>query len=198
MPEPAGLRIRVAATANLVTFRVQRDQVPGAEIVAVVALIGLTGALAEVSEVPPSAGRFIVMVPRHGEGDIAVRTPGVCVGCLKVGPRTARVLVVAKGEHRVRPNRFKHIRSALHAAGVGSVAPSARRASDVTGRANDHRSRIPHGLGADIQRRSTRLVGPTGKGCAGSGERTTYDRHHDNNNKDSPRRPPGLSIWTLG
>src|SRR5215207_1261807 len=154
MPEPAGLRIRVTATANLVTFRVQRDQVPGAEIVAVVALIGLTGALAKVSEVPPSTGRFIFMVPRHRKGDIAVRTPGVCIGCLEVGQRTARVLVVAKGEYRVRPDRFKHLRSAFHAAGVGSVAPSARRASDVTGRANDHRSRVPGGLGADIQRGS--------------------------------------------
>src|SRR5215211_9542625 len=107
MAEPAGLRIGVAATANLVTFGVQRDQVPGAEIVAVVALIGLTGALAEVGEVSPSAMRFIFVVPRHGEGDSAVRTPGVCVRALEVGQRTARVLVVAKGEYRVGPDRFQ-------------------------------------------------------------------------------------------
>jgi hypothetical protein len=70
LPEPAGLRIRVAATANLVTFGVQRDQVPGAESVAVVALIGLTSALAEVAEVSPSASRLIFVVSRHREGDI--------------------------------------------------------------------------------------------------------------------------------
>jgi len=106
--------------------------------------------------------------------------------------------VVAQGEHRVRPDRFKRLGSALHAAGVGSVVSSARWASDVTGRANDHRFRVPHGLGADVQRRSTRLVGPTRIGCTGSGERTTKRRHRDNGNHDSPRRPPGLSLRPLG
>jgi hypothetical protein len=67
-------------------------------------------------------------------------------------PATAGVLLVAQGEHRVRPDRFKHLGSAHHAAGVGFVAPSARRASDVPSRANDHRFRIPHGLGTDVQR----------------------------------------------
>jgi hypothetical protein len=40
-------------------------------------------------------------------------------------------------------------------------------------------------------------VGPTRMDHAHSGERTQH-RHHDNGNQDSPRRPPGLSLWPVG
>jgi hypothetical protein len=61
------------------------------------------------------------------------------------------------------------------------------RASDVTGGANDHRSWVSYGLGADVQRRSARLARPTRIGRAGSSERTTHHRHHDNSDQDPPR-----------
>ena len=77
LPKPCGLRIRIGASPNVVALGVQRDQMPGTEVVAVIALVRLTSAFAEVGVIASRAGRPVLMVSRHGKGDVAVGTPAL-------------------------------------------------------------------------------------------------------------------------
>ena len=85
LPEPRALRIRIAAPANLIALRVQRDQMPGAEVVAVIALVRLAGTCAEVGVIASGARSPVLVVSGHREGDVAVRTPAVFVHRPEVG-----------------------------------------------------------------------------------------------------------------
>ena len=81
---------------------VQRDDVPGAQIVAVVTGFLVSGGSPEVAEVTGRPGRRIVMVPDNGPGARLVAAPGgsIAVGVLVGGP--VGVGVVAGGEDGAR------------------------------------------------------------------------------------------------
>src|SRR5215211_3728491 len=91
---------------------------PRTEVVAVVALVRLTGAFAEIGVVAPRAGRPVLMVSRHGEGDVSIGTPALCVHCLKVGQGATGILVVAEGEHGVWLDSSYKFRRVVHLARI--------------------------------------------------------------------------------
>src|SRR5215213_231478 len=91
---------------------------PGTEVVAEIALVRLTSAFAEIGVIAPGAGRPVLMVSRHGKGDVAIGTPALCVHCLKVGQGATGILVVAEGEHGVRLDSPYKFRRVVHGARI--------------------------------------------------------------------------------
>src|SRR5690606_3453026 len=81
-----------------VDLAVQRDDVPGAEVVAVVSLARLAGVLAEVLEVRRRARRAVVVVAGDRPRALAVPSPGRVVALRELLRRAARVRVVAERE----------------------------------------------------------------------------------------------------
>ena len=67
------------------TLRVQRDDVPGTEVVAVVALVRFAGPGSRSTRSSPWRPASVFVVARHRVGDVAERTPVVGIVRLEVG-----------------------------------------------------------------------------------------------------------------
>src|SRR5439155_1008491 len=74
------------------------DDVPSAEVVAVVALRRIAGGGAEVAEVPRGAGRLVIALARSGLRAGLVPAPARVVALLVLGKRAAVIGVVAGRE----------------------------------------------------------------------------------------------------
>src|SRR5439155_6769907 len=88
---------------------VQRDDMPRAKVVTVVALGGITRRGTEVAEVAGRVVTHIVVIPGDRAGARLVAAPGgrVAVGVVATGP--VRIRVVAQREHGAR-DRVHQIR----------------------------------------------------------------------------------------
>ena len=80
--------------------RVQGDDVPVTDVVAVVAFARCAGGRAEVVEVPGGAGGEVVVVAGDRLGARLEPAPGRIVAVLVVAARAVRIGVVARREHR--------------------------------------------------------------------------------------------------
>src|SRR2546430_4910501 len=94
--QPLQLRRRGAD----VDLRIERHHVPGAEVVAVVALPSRAGGVPEIAEIGGSPGGVVVMDPGCGPGARLETTPGRGVAVCEVAGRAAGIDVVAGREHR--------------------------------------------------------------------------------------------------
>src|SRR5207244_9774127 len=103
--------------------RVQGDDVPIAQVVAVIALRGVAGRRAEVAEIAGGAGRVVIVVARCRPGARFVPTPGRAVAVRVVGARAIGVGVVAQGENGARDGvqQVRGERIRVHRA-IGDVA----------------------------------------------------------------------------
>ena len=89
--------VRVAA-ADLRALGVQHHDVPGSEVVAVVAVRRRAGRGSEVGVVAGGIGRVVVVVPGGGPRARAVPSPGRAVAGVELGQRARVVDVVAQRE----------------------------------------------------------------------------------------------------
>ena len=116
---------RADAGRDVGIVAVQRNHVPGAQVVAVVAFGGIAGLRAPVPEVPRrGSARVVVAVAGDGVGAGFVPAPTRPVAVLVAGERAAIVGPVAHGEHAAR-DRVQQRRGSFV---VGAVA-----ARDVAG-----------------------------------------------------------------
>src|SRR3989442_5456478 len=115
-PEPLLLR-RTSDQGDVI---VERHDVPGAEIVAVVSLGGIARRGPEVREVVGgSRARVILVVAERGSRARLVPAPARVVAVLVIRERPARVDIVAEGEHGAR--------SRVEDGGRGLIAASPAR-----------------------------------------------------------------------
>src|SRR5439155_21409501 len=85
-----------------VQVRVQRDDVPVAKLVAVVARAPLAGRDPEVVEVAAGSPEVIVVIPRNGVGALPVASPSRLIARRVVVVRAVRVRVVPQRKHGAR------------------------------------------------------------------------------------------------
>src|SRR5918996_32233 len=97
-PQPA----RLGRPGAVGDAGVQRDQVPAAQVEAVVAAPPRLGPLAEVVEVAGCPGRPVLVVARHRPGPGLKTAPGRVVEAPVLAQPPARVRVVAEQQHGVR------------------------------------------------------------------------------------------------
>ena len=100
-PEPLLLRRARAAAADGRAVRVERDQVPAAEIEAVVALRRIARCGAEVLVVARRSRGLVLVVPGRRTGDPLHASPGRVVRRAELRERPVLVLDVAEREHRL-------------------------------------------------------------------------------------------------
>ena len=81
---------------------VQDDDVPIAQVVAVIALGGVAGCRTEVAEIAGGAGSVVIVVARCRPGARFVPAPRRAVAVRVVGARAIGVGVVAQGEDGAR------------------------------------------------------------------------------------------------
>ena len=122
---------------DVVAVRVERDDVPGAEVEAVVALPGGAGRRAEVVEVARRVRGAVLVVADGWSRDRLDAPPGRVVRRPERRERAALVLDVAEREHRVVATRHEQIGRLPLLAGVRRVP---RLARDVPG-SGDHGAR---------------------------------------------------------
>ena len=108
---------------------VQRDDMPGAEVVTVVALGGITRRGTEVAEVAGRVVTHIVVIPGDRPSARLVAAPGGRVAVRVVATRPVRVGVVAQHEDGARDGVHQICRE-------GIPAPGAVR--DISGADHDH------------------------------------------------------------
>src|SRR5205823_12539317 len=94
-PEPLLLR-RPGAHVEVA---VQRDDVPGAEVEAVIALARLARRRTEVAEIARSSGGVVVVVAGNRPGAGLVPAPSRIVAVGVFGAGTVRVRIIARREH---------------------------------------------------------------------------------------------------
>src|SRR5207244_4920079 len=100
--EPRFLR-RAQGRGHVRGVAVEDDDVPGAEIVAVIALGGVSRGGTEVAEIPGRRGaRVVVVVPRPRIRARLVAAPARVVAVLVVGRGAVRIGAVAEREHGPR------------------------------------------------------------------------------------------------
>ena len=100
--EPRLLR-RAERRRDVAVVAVEDDDVPGAEIVAVIALGGVSRGGTEVAEIPGRRGaRVVIVVPRPRIRARLVAAPARVVAVLVVGRGAVRIGAVAEREHRPR------------------------------------------------------------------------------------------------
>src|SRR6185436_6782608 len=118
--------------ADLLAVRVERDDVPAAQLIRVPARAGAPGLRAEVGEVAGRAGRPVLVVAgRRADARLEAPPRGV-ERVLEVGERAGRVLQVAERRDDVRPLALDEARRVRLPAGEAR-APLAGRAGDVAG-----------------------------------------------------------------
>src|SRR4051812_4659479 len=154
---------------------VERDHVPGAEVVAVVALVRLTGARSEVGEVPRGAGCAVLVVTGHRIADLPERAPGLVIRGPELTQATGGVLVVPEWDDGVGGRRPQQRGRQLAMAGIrpGTLfleqAP-VRWTGDVTGSGDDRTVPLDR-LRPEVERRTAFRTdgGPPGRlhGAAG-------------------------------
>ncbi len=146
--QPAALGRAGVAASGIRTIRVQRDQVPGTNVVAVVALTRDSGSGAKVAEIagrtgiggiaPSSAGGQVFVVTDDGVGDRLDLTPAQVVRGLERGEAAAVVLRIAEREDGREVAGYEEIGGLLllaypsHAEAAVEVGRS-RVAGDVAG-----------------------------------------------------------------
>ena len=175
--EPTALRAFEVATADRPTVRVQRDEMPVTDVVAVVAAVVRTGLASEVLEVPPRTGAVVLVVARRGMELGAEPTPRGCEGALEVAQGAVLVLVVAQEqdprelgvEHQVRR---RPLIAGPRNPGAAVVVVVRGSAGDVTG-SRDHRG-----------------IAISGRPHPHEGDRRHGDDHDARpDDEHSPRRP---------
>src|SRR5580698_10616943 len=90
-------RSRVAA-ANFSAFAIQHDDVPRAEIVAVIALLWITGCSPEIIEIRSRATRMEFVIAHCWLRAGSYTTPGFVVAIVELFLCAGRISVVADGE----------------------------------------------------------------------------------------------------
>src|SRR5205807_7340113 len=85
-----------------IDLRIERHHVPGAEVVAVVALPCRPGGAAEIAEIGGSPGGVVVVDPGRGAGARLLAAPGRVVAVGEVAGRAVGVDVVAGGVNGAR------------------------------------------------------------------------------------------------
>ena len=119
--EPRDLGRRRAASADERAVRIEHDDVPRPEVVAVPAFPARPGGAAEVVEVRRRGrGRLVFVVPDRGPGARPVATPGRRVTVAEVGCRTVRIGDVTECGHGARDPVEQDRRGLI--AGRGAVA----------------------------------------------------------------------------
>ena len=133
-PEPLLLR-GASGGGDVGADAVEHDDVPGAEVVAVVTLIRVAGRGPEVVEGTGRAGAgVVVVVPERGPGSGDVPPPAGSVATLVGGERATGIGVVADGEHRPRDAVQQCGRGFVVAAGAASDVPRAYENEGPRGR----------------------------------------------------------------
>jgi len=132
---PAGMPVDVA---------VQDDDVPIAEVVAVVPLVPVRGSHAEIGEVPLRGRRQVVVIPGRGTSPLPVTAPGGLVAPRVFGRCAVLIGVVAEREHGAW-NAVKQLGGPL-VVGVGGITArdiaGAHEHLRCTGRLDQHRDRL--------------------------------------------------------
>src|SRR5262249_35929828 len=105
---------------------VERDDVPVAEVVAVIAAARGAGVLAEVPEVAARTGRVVIVVPGRRPRAGPVTPPGGSIVVRVVGVGAVRIGVVPGGDHRAA-NPVEQFRRELRA---GTAAGDVARADE--------------------------------------------------------------------
>jgi hypothetical protein len=126
--KPLLLRRTLSASSHLRAVAVQRDDVPAALIVAVVALGRVPGGGTEIVEVAGSPRRVVLVVARRRLGAGLVPTPGGVVAVGELGGRAIIVGVVAEGEDR-SPDSVEQVSGGLIAP-AGAASDIARSDQD--------------------------------------------------------------------
>ena len=150
--------------------RVQGDDVPIAQVVAVIALRGVAGRRAEVAEIAGGAGRVVIVVARCRPGARFVPTPGRAVAVRVVGARAIGVGVVAQGENGARDGvqQVRGERIRVHRA-IGDVAGPDE--DDRAGRVHLHGDGVRTGARLTVRDRDVYAVEPKGGVDVGRGNR---------------------------
>src|SRR5437870_5803731 len=151
--EPPALRAREIATSDRPTVRVQRDEMPRTDVIAVVAAVVGTSPGAEVPEVPLCASGVVLVVAGRRVELGPETTPGRCERPLEVAERAVLVLVVAQEEDPGQLGVHEQIRRGLLVArsliaDAAVVVVVSGAAGDVTRSRDDRRAlgapRLPH------------------------------------------------------
>src|SRR5215467_12339597 len=127
--KPALLRRTCFAAADVFAFTVQNDDVPRAEIVAVVAGLGIASENAEIVEVGRCTCCVEFMIARCRPGARSCTAPGFVVA-LEIFFRAVRVSEVARGEDRTR--------NLIEQPGRGFRASESLAVGNVTGSDEDY------------------------------------------------------------
>src|SRR5581483_6608125 len=85
-------------TGHVPTVAIEDDDMPGPEVIAVVALVPVAGGRSEICEVPACTGRPIVVVAHRGSGACFLTPPRLVVAGVVAGG-AGIVGIVAQGEH---------------------------------------------------------------------------------------------------
>src|SRR5437588_7406310 len=102
------------ATANLVAFTVQRDDVPGPEFVAVISPGWISGSCSKIPGVCGCASAAVLVISRSRSCAVLEATPGHSVAVVELLIRAVRIRQVADSEHRAW-NFFDKLCSGLRA-----------------------------------------------------------------------------------
>src|SRR3990170_1442040 len=136
VPQPPLLGRALVAAADLIAVRVEGDDVPVADVEAVVALAAFARQGAEVREVAPRAGDVVVVVAERRAGDRLHPPPRSRVRPLERAQLPVLVLVVPGGKDRPRIAAHQQVgRRHLLARARARVVP--RRTRDVPCRRDD-------------------------------------------------------------
>src|SRR5919202_619964 len=101
-PQPLLLRGASLAATDLFAIRVQHDQVPGTDVIAVVALGRIAGRRSKVAVVVDSRRRAVFVVPDRWMRDGFDAPPRGPVSLLKLGQGPLLVLEIAQRKNRRR------------------------------------------------------------------------------------------------
>ncbi len=123
--QPFFLRRPGVAAANFRTFAVQHDDVPGAQLVAVITLFWITGIRAEVVEVSSGAAGMKFMIANRWVCSGFLASPRGVIAFGKLLGRALFVSVVACGEYRAR-NRLEKLGGRFSAGKIRAVGNIAR------------------------------------------------------------------------
>jgi hypothetical protein len=101
LAKPQLLRRAGAAASHTgsIAVGVERDDVPGAQVVAVVALADWTGLRAPVFKIRRGVGNAVLVVSQSGPGAILETTPGRPVAVAKLGHTAMLVGKIPGGKH---------------------------------------------------------------------------------------------------
>ena len=146
--EPVVLGTALVAASDLAAVRVEGDQVPVADLVAVVAAPALArgavchAAAVEVVEISVGIVEFVLVITKHRARDLIELAPARLVGGLELLQRRVLVLEIPEGQHRgqvAAPEQGGGVELAAMIGGSLAILPAVvgRSAGDVA-RGRDH------------------------------------------------------------